>query len=123
MLGSRRHRQRKLLSDQRDGRQRRSQLVRGRGCEPVQLGEVLLAREHQLGSGERVREPAGILGDLPRVQPDEGNREQNGEPDPRDIGRRQLQRGLAVPRQGVMHEHEEGCAGDRESSQHDGELR
>ncbi len=48
-----------LGRDHRDGGERRAELMRGRGGEPVELGEMLLAREHELGGGKRV-------GQLPR---------------------------------------------------------
>ena len=51
-----------LLGDHRDGRQRRAELMRGGGGKPVELREMLLARQHQLGRGQRV----GELARLPR---------------------------------------------------------
>ena len=49
-----------LLGDHRDGRERRAELVRGGGRQPVELRQMLLARQHQLGRGQRV-------GHLPRL--------------------------------------------------------
>ena len=48
--------------------------MRGRGREPVELREMLLAREHQLGRGQRVGHQPAFLGDLPRVGADEDDR-------------------------------------------------
>ena len=56
-----------LLGDERDGGERRAELVRGRGGEAVELGQVLLAGEHQLGRGERLGELARLLGDPPGI--------------------------------------------------------
>ena len=57
-----------LLGDERDGGERRAELVRGGGREPVELRQVLLAREHELGRRERVRELARLLGHPPGEQ-------------------------------------------------------
>ena len=53
------------LATSGDGGERRAELVRRRRGEAVERGEVLLARQHQLGGGERVGELARLLGDLP----------------------------------------------------------
>ena len=70
-----------LLRDDRDGRERRAELVRGRGREPVELREMLLAREHQLRRGQRVRHQTAFLGDLPRIGADEDDRHEVRNPD------------------------------------------
>ena len=57
------------LGDHRDGGERRAELVRGGGREPVELREMLLARQHQLGRRQRVGELARFLGDLPGMTP------------------------------------------------------
>ena len=61
-----------LLGDQRDGGERRAELVRGGGGEAVELREMLLARQHQLGRGQRLGELARFLGDAPGVDAGEG---------------------------------------------------
>ena len=63
-----------LLGHERDGGERRAQFVRGRGRQAVELGEMLLAREHQLGRGERLGELARLLGHPPGIDADEGER-------------------------------------------------
>ena len=68
VLGIRLDRALELLRDHRDGGERRAELVRGGGGEPVELREMLLAREHELGRGERVGELARLLGELPGMQ-------------------------------------------------------
>ena len=78
------------LRDHGDGRERRAELVRGRGRETVELGQMLLARQHQLGRRERVGELPRLLGDLPRIDADEADREQDREPDADHVERRQL---------------------------------
>ena len=57
----------------------------GGGSKPVELRKVLLACEHELGGGERIRELARLLGDLPGMQADERDRKQDREPNPHDI--------------------------------------
>ena len=79
--------------------ERRAELVRGGGREPVELREMLLAREHQLGRGERVRHQAALLGDLPRIGADEHDRHQVRDPDRQDVERRQHQLLVDGPRQ------------------------
>ena len=78
-----------LAHHHRNGRERRAELVRGGGSEAVELREVLLAREHQLGRGERVGQEPRLLGDLPRVGADHPERHQEREPDAEPIDRRQ----------------------------------
>ena len=56
-----------FLGDERDGRERRAELVRGCRGEPVELRQVLLAGEHELGGGERLRELARFLRHAPGV--------------------------------------------------------
>ena len=58
------------------------QLVGGGGRQPVELGEVLLARQHQLGRRERVGEQARLFGDEPGVDADEADRHQDRDPKP-----------------------------------------
>ena len=72
-----------LLGDHRDGRQRRAEFVRGGGGQAVELREMLLARQHQFGGGQRVGELARFLGDLPGIDADESDGEQEREPDAR----------------------------------------
>ncbi len=59
---SRRDRAFQLLGDHRDGRERRAEFVRGGGGKSVELRQMLLARQHQFGRGERV----GRAGAIPR---------------------------------------------------------
>ena len=63
-----------LLRHERDGGERRAELVGGRGGEAVELRQVLLAGEHHLGRGERLRELARLLRHAPSVDPREGRR-------------------------------------------------
>ena len=62
-----------LLGDQRDGGERRAELVRGGGGEAVERREMLLALQHQFGRGERVGEQARFLGDAEGVDGGEGD--------------------------------------------------
>ena len=112
-----------LLGDHRDGRERRAELVRGGGGEPVELRERLLARQHQLGRGQRLGELPAFLGDLPGVDADEADREQDREPDAEQIDPRQLQRILGVPRQRIVHEHQHGGAQHGKAAEHQRDAR
>ena len=76
--------------------ERRAELVRGGRGKPVELRQMLLARQHQLGRGQRVGELARFLGDLPGVDADEADREQDREPHAHHVDRRQLQRIVAA---------------------------
>ena len=97
--------------DHRDGRERRAELMRGRCREPVELGEVMFAREHELGCRQSLGELARLLGELPGVHADEAEREQHREPHAHDVDRRQLQRPLVgIPRQRIVVESEHGSA-------------
>ena len=103
-----------LARNQEDRRQRRAEFVRGGGGKAVELGQMLLARQHQFGRGQRVGELAGLLGDLERVEAGDADREHDREPDAEQVDRRQHQRFVAVPRQRQMKEDQRGGAGDRE---------
>ena len=54
--------------------------MRRGGSEAVELRQMLLARQHQLGRRQRIGELAGFLGDLPRIDADIADREQDREP-------------------------------------------
>ena len=84
---------------------------------------MLLAREHQLGGGQRVGELAGFFGDLPSVDADEADSQQDRKPDANHVERWQLQRIVAVPRQRVMHEHQHGRAQYRQRAEQQREAR
>src|SRR5262245_2977067 len=112
-----------LFGDQRDGGERRAEFVRRGRRQPVELREVLFARKHQFGCRERVRELARFLGDLPGMQADERDGEQDGEPHPHHVDLGQFERGLGVPRQRIMDEHEHGSAGDGEAAEHERDPR
>ena len=78
-----------LLGHQRDGRERRAELVRRRRREAVELGQVLLPGEHQLGRGQRLGELARLLRHPPRVDAREDGAEQDRGPDPGHVEERQ----------------------------------
>ena len=109
----------KLARNQKGRRQRRAEFVGGRRCKAVDLGQMLLARQHQLGRRQRVGKLAGLLGDLERVERGDADCEQDREPDPEQIDRRQHQRIVAVPRQRQMEEHQRRGAGNREYAKRD----
>ena len=96
--------------------------MRGGGGEAVKLRKVLFARQHQFGRGKRVRKLARLFGDLPGIDADESDREQDAEPDTHHVDRRQLQRVVDVPRQRVVHENENGRAGDGKAAENQRET-
>ena len=60
-----------LLGDDRDGGERRAELMRGRGGKTVERVQLLLAREHHLGGGERVGHLPRLLGRAPGIEREE----------------------------------------------------
>ena len=95
--------------------------MRGGGRKPVELGQMLLARQHQLGGGERVGQLARFLGDLEGIEAGDADREHDREPDAEQIDRRQHQRLLGIPGQRQIEKAERRGAGDREQAERDGE--
>ena len=77
-----------LLGDQRDGGERRAELVRGGGGEPVERRQMLLALQHQFGGGERVGEQPRLLGDAQGIDAGEGDRGEHRHPHAGDIDER-----------------------------------
>ena len=97
--------------------------MRGGGGKAIELRQMLLMRQHQFGRGQGVAELARFLGDLPGVDADESDGEQDRKPDAHHVDRRQQQRIFRVPRQRVMHEDEHGRASDGEAAEHQREAR
>ena len=108
-----------LPRNQEDRRQRRAEFMRGGGRKAIELGQMLLARQHQLGRGQRIGKLSRLLGRLERIEAGDADREHDREPDPEQIDRRQHQRVFAVPRQRQMEEHQRRGAGDREQAEPD----
>ena len=86
-----------LARNQEDRRQRRAEFVRGGGGKAVDLGQMLLARQHQFGRRQRVGKLARLLGDLERIEAGDADREHDREPDAEQIDRRQHQRIVDCP--------------------------
>ena len=116
-------RQLQLLDDHRNGRERRAELVGGRGRKPVELRQMLLAREHELGRGQRLGDLPALFGDLPGIDADEADREQDRKPDAQQIDPGQFERIVGVPRQRIMREHQHGRAYHGEHAEDDGDAR
>ena len=93
--------------------------MRGGSGEAVDLGQMLLARQHQFGRGQRIGKFSRLLGHLERIEAGDADREHDREPDAEQIDRRQHQRVFAVPRQRQMEEHQRRGAGDREQAERD----
>ena len=96
--------------DDRDCGKGRAEFVRCGGRETVELRQMLLACQNQLGCRQRIGKLARLFRDLPRVDADIADREQDREPHPDHIDFRQLKRILGIPRQIVMQEHQYGGA-------------
>ena len=76
MFGIRLDRELQLFGDERDGCKGCAEFMGGGGGQPIELGEMLFASKHQFSRRQRVGELAGFLGDLPGMQADEGDCEQ-----------------------------------------------
>ena len=110
-----------LAGDDENGGERGAQFMGGGGGEPVQLGEVLLARQHEFGRRERRRDLAQLLGDLPGIHADISEGEKVREPDAEHVDARQFEPAFARPGQREMSDHEHARTGHRESREHQGE--
>ena len=88
-----------LLGDERDGGERRAELVCGGGGKPIKCGEALLARQHQFGGGECGRHLARFLGDAARIDGGEDDAAHQSRPHAEDIDGRQFERCRGEPRQ------------------------
>ena len=97
--------------------------MRGRGREAVDLRQMLLARQHQLGRGERIGQLPLLFGDLARIDADEEDREQDREPDAEQIIVREIRAVGVGPRQRIMEENQQGRAQHRERAEHHGHAR
>ncbi len=112
-----------LLGHHHDGAEGRAEFVGRRGRQPVELGEVLLAGENQLGGGEGLGEEPRLLRHPPRVDPREGGAEQDRGPDPRDVQERQLDPPVGEPGQRPVHQGQQGREPDRQEAQRERPLR
>ena len=112
-----------LLGHERDGGERRAELVGGGGGEAVELGQVLLAGEHQLGRGERLGELARLLGDPPGVDAGEGACRAGSPSRPRSRRGRAARALRPGTRAGAVDEDEERRRADREQAEAERPLR
>ncbi len=97
--------------------------MRCRGGETVKLGQMLLAGQHQFGRRQRIGKLSGLFGDLPRIDPDIPDREQDREPDPHHVDFRKFELALLLPRQRVMQKDQNGRADHREGAKQQGHAR
>ena len=91
-----------LLGHHRDGRQRRAESMRGRRGQTVERRELLLARQHHLGGGQRLGHAPRFLGGAPGIEADEQDSRHERRPHPHHIGERQQQVGVMEPGQRVV---------------------
>ena len=77
-----------LLGDQRDGGERRAELVRGRRRQPVERRQMLLALQHQFGGGQRIGEQPRLFGDAEGIDGGEGDDGDDRHPHAGDIDER-----------------------------------
>ena len=89
--------------------------MRGGGRQTIQLREMLLAGQYQLGGCQRVRELAGLLGYLECIKTGDPDRQYDREPNAEQVDRRQYQGLIGVPRQRQIEENQHGgaCNGQR----------
>ena len=99
-----------LLGDDRDGRQRRAELVR-RGCrEAVERMQLLLARQHHLGGGERIAHLPRLLGEPPHIERKKDGAGEHGGQHTEIVEGGQLEAASRVPGQRPVpvYEHDRG---------------
>src|SRR5262249_40600389 len=126
VIGMRRVRRNGALEFARnDGnrRQRRAKFVRGGSSQPVELRQMLLAFQHQFGRCKGFGELAALFSDLPRIDADEDDREENREPNCERVDEWQFDRLFAFPRQRVVDEQKHRREQHRETAKHQGETR
>ncbi len=77
----------KLADHERDGRKRRAEFVCGGGGKTVDRGNLLLAREHEFGRGQRIGKFSCLISDAPGIGADEGDRDHDRGPNADDVSR------------------------------------
>ena len=95
-----------LLRHQRDRRQRRAELVRGGGGETVERVQFLLARQHEVGRGQRRRHLPGFLGEPPGIEREERRRSAHRGEGAELVDQRQLEGEASVPRKRLVKDDE-----------------
>ena len=91
-----------LLGHHGDGRERRAEAVRRRGGKAVERRQFLLARQHELGCGERTGHAPRLFRRAPGIEADEQDAEHHGRPDAEHIRQRQEEGRVMEPGQRQM---------------------
>ena len=89
----------------------------------IELRKVLLAGQRQFGRRQRSRQLTRLFRDLPSVDANVANRQQDREPDADHISFRQLEWLFAFPRQLIMHENQDGRAEDGKNAEQQSHAR
>ena len=100
-----------LARDEHDRSKRRAELVRGRRREPVERVQLLLAREHQLGGGERGRHQPRLVRQPPDVEGEERHAGAHRDEHADLVEERHVQPQPLIPGQRPVVEHEQGGGG------------
>ncbi len=102
-------------------RERRTEFVRRRRGKTVELVRCCSRASNQFGGGQRVRQFAGLLGDLERIEAGDADGDHDRQPDAEQVDRRQYQGIVAVPWQRQMEKYQQRRAGDRQKPERDGQ--
>jgi hypothetical protein len=94
--------------------------VRGCGGETIERVQLLLASEHHLGGGQRVRHLPGLLGQPPDVEREKHHARQHGGQNAELVELRYVEAGAAVPGQRMMVRHQPGAGACGQHAEHDG---
>ena len=87
-----------LFRREGDGRERRAELVGGRGSETVEGAQLFVAGEGELGGGEGVGELAGFVGNAVGVGGDEDDAAHDRDPHAHDVDAIEADAALRIPR-------------------------
>ena len=101
----------------RNGGQGRSEFVGGGGGQAIELRQMLFARQHEFGGGQRAGQLARLLGDPIGVDRDKHRPGRERHPGADAVKRRQLQRLAAPPRQRLVGERQRRAQSQRQDEQ------
>ena len=112
-----------LLGDDGDGGERRAETVRGRCSEPIERRQFLLAREHHLCRGKRLRHAPRFLCRTPRIEADEEDARDERCPHSHDIGEGKQQVRVMEPGQRMVEAREQRRQGDGHQAERGGDAQ
>ena len=97
--------------------------MRGGGCKPVKLGEVLLTRQNQFCCRQSIRQATRFIGHTRRINANERRTQHNGDPDSGHIKRWQGQGLARHPGQRIVKNRQEASESHDEPAQQQGRRR